>query len=236
MKKLDTKRLKVYTVSAINLFRFMDFSRENNKKVLIVLQGRTEEEMVGHMGHMEESQEMPQMPETQAAVNGNQTPEQARIAELEAQLAQAKQESTENWNKFLRERADMDNFRKRQERVLADRVQNQKKALLHNLLGVLDNVERALVYQDTLDRQGLQQALRMVQWQMNEVLRGEGLNPVPTVGETFNPYVHEAIEAVEDSDKPEGTIVEEVLKGYTLGDETLRPARVKVSMGNTKSE
>ncbi len=234
--KLDTKRLKVYTVSAINLSRFMNFSRENSRNVLIVLQGRTEEEMVGHMGHMEESQEMPQ-PDTQAGVIGNQTPEQARIAELEAQLAQAKQESAENWNKFVRERADMDNFRKRQERVLADRVQNQKKALLHNLLGVLDNVERALVYQDTLDRQGLQQALRMVQWQMNEVMRGEGLNPVPTVGETFNPYVHEAIEGVEDSDQPEGTIVEEVLKGYTLGDETLRPARVKVSMGNkTKSE
>ena len=186
------------------------------------------------MGHMEESQEAPQMP--QAEVNGNRTAEQARIAELEAQLAQTKQESIENWNKFLRERADLDNFRKRQERVLADRVQNQKKALLHKLLGVLDNVERALVYQDTLDRSGLQQALRMVQWQMNEVMRGEGLNPVPTVGEPFNPYVHEAIEAVEDSDKPEGTIVEEVLKGYTLGDETLRPARVKVSMGNTKSE
>ena len=186
------------------------------------------------MGHMEESQETPQMP--QAEVNGNRTAEQARIAELETQLAQAKQESAENWNKFVRERADMDNFRKRQERVLADRVQNQKKALLHKLLGVLDNVERALVYQDTLDRQGLQQALRMVQWQMNEVMRGEGLNPVPTVGEPFNPYLHEAIEAVEDSDKPEGTIVEEVLKGYTLGDETLRPARVKVSMGNTKSE
>ncbi|MFL5627505.1 MAG: nucleotide exchange factor GrpE, partial [Ktedonobacteraceae bacterium] len=155
-----------------------------------------------------------------------------RIAELEAQLAQARQEAADNWNKFLRERADIDNIRKRQERVLADRVQHQKKALLHKLLGVMDNVERALVYQDTLSRQDLQQALRMMQWQMSEVMRGEGLNAVPTVGEAFNPYVHEAIEAVEDSDKPEGTIVEEVLKGYTLGDETLRPARVKVSMGN----
>src|SRR6202022_2733375 len=135
------------------------------------------------------------------------SPEASRIDELEAQLAQARQEATENWNKFLRERADMDNFRKRQERVLADRVQNQKKALLHKLLGVMDNVERALVFQDTLDRQGLQQALRMVQWQMNEVMRGEGLTPVPTIGEAFNPYLHEAIEAVEDSDKPEGTIV-----------------------------
>ena len=182
---------------------------------------------------MEDAQELPsqELPPTEEATG---SPEAARIAELEAQLAQARQEASEHWNKYVRERADTDNFRKRQERVLADRVQNQKKALLHKLLGVMDNVERALDYQDTLDRQGLQQALRMVQWQMNEVLRSEGLAPVQTVGEPFNPYLHEAIEAVEDSDKPEGTIVEEVLKGYTLGDETLRPARVKVSMGNNK--
>ena len=174
---------------------------------------------------MEEAQELPQ-------TEGTVSAEAAKIAELEAQLAQARSEANDNWNRFLRERADMENFRKRQERVLTDRVQQQKKAMLHKMLGVLDNVERALVYQDTLSRQDLQQALRMVQWQMNEVMRGEGLNPVPTVGEPFNPYLHEAIEAIEGSDKPEGTIVEEVLKGYTLGDETLRPARVKVSMGN----
>lgn len=156
----------------------------------------------------------------------------ALIAQLEAQLSQARQEAADNWNRFLRERADMDNFRKRQERLMADRVLQQKKALLQKLLGVLDNVERALLYQETLDKQGLQQALRMMQWQMGEVLRGEGLTPVPTVGETFNPYLHEAIEAVENSDQPEGTIVEEVQKGYLMGDDTLRPARVKVSSGN----
>ena len=154
------------------------------------------------------------------------------IAQLEAQLSQARQEAADNWNRFLRERAEMDNFRKRQERLMADRVLHQKKALLQKLLGVLDNVERALVYQDTLDKQGLQQALRMMQWQLSEVLRGEGLTPVPTVGQPFNPYLHEAIEAVENSDQPEGTIVEEVQKGYLMGDDTLRPARVKVSSGN----
>jgi molecular chaperone GrpE len=174
---------------------------------------------------MEDAKELPPTAEQASS------PEAERIAELETQLAQARQEAIDHWNKYVREHADMDNFRKRQERVLADRVQNQKKALLQKLLGVMDNVERAIDYQDTLDLQGLKQALRMVQWQMNEVMRSEGLAPVPTVGEPFNPYLHEAIEAVEDSDKPEGTIVEEVLKGYTLGDETLRPARVKVSMG-----
>src|SRR5690349_19979744 len=85
-----------------------------------------------------------------------------RIAVLEAQLAQARQEAAENWNKFLRERADMDNFRKRQERVAAYRLLREKRELFHKVLGVMDNVERALKYQDTMDHQGLQQALRML--------------------------------------------------------------------------
>lgn len=182
---------------------------------------------------MEESQEMQ---EGQVMEEGAPSTEADRIAELEAQLGQARQEAAENWNKYLRERAEMDNFRKRQERIATDRLQREKKELFQKILGVMDNVERALAYQDTMDRQGLQQALRMVMWQMNEVLRGEGLTPVPTVGEAFDPYVHEAIEAVESSDQPEGTIIEEVLKGYKLGDETLRPARVKVSAGNKQAQ
>jgi len=155
-----------------------------------------------------------------------------RIAELEAQLAKTRQEASDNWNKYLRERADWDNFRKRQEKLVTDRVLYQKKALFNKMLEVMDNVERALVYEETMDKQQLQHTLRMLQWQMNEVLRGEGLNAVPTVGEKFNPYVHEAVEAVENSDQPDGTILEELRKGYTIGEETLRPARVKVSVGS----
>ena len=182
---------------------------------------------------MEESQEIQ---EGQVIEEGAPSTESNRIAELEAQLEQARQEATENWNKYLRERAEMDNFRKRQERIATDRLQREKKDLFQKILGVMDNVERALAYQDTMDRQALQQALRIVMWQMNEVMRAEGLTPVPTIGEVFDPYVHEAIEAVEGSDQPEGTIIEEVLKGYKLGDETLRPARVKVSAGNKQAQ
>jgi molecular chaperone GrpE len=158
---------------------------------------------------------------------------EGRIAELEAQLALARKEATDNWNRYLRERADVDNIRKRQERLITDRTLQQKKSLIKQILEVMDNVERALVYQETMDKQELQQVLRMLQWQMGEVLRAEGLSPVPTIGEVFNPYIHEAVEAVENSDKPEGTILEELRKGYTLGEETLRPARVKVSVGNS---
>ena len=157
---------------------------------------------------------------------------EAKIASLETQLAQARQEASENWNKFLRQQADWDNFRKRQERLVTDRIQQQKKSLFKNILEVMDNVERALTYQDSMDKEQLQQTLRMLMWQMSEVLRTEGLTPIPTIGETFNPYVHEAVEAVEGAEQPDNTILEELRKGYTLGEETLRPARVKVSVGN----
>src|SRR3989442_8866066 len=145
---------------------------------------------------MEDGQELTQKEAAQqesTTTEGASSAEAARIAELEAQLARARQEAAENWNKCLRERAEMENFRKRQERRGADRVQREKKAVFQKILGVLDNVERALIYQDSMDRQGLQQALRMLLWQMNEVMRGEGITPVPTVGEVFNPYIHEAI-------------------------------------------
>jgi len=161
------------------------------------------------------------------------TDAEARIAELETQLAAAKAEAGQNWDKFLRERAEMDNFRKRQERMASDRVRREKRELLGKVLEVVDNLERALTFQDTMDRDALQQGMRMLQWQLNELLKAEGLTAVPSVGEQFDPYVHEAIESVASEEHPEGVVIEEVRKGYKLGDETLRPARVKVSAGPT---
>jgi molecular chaperone GrpE len=183
------------------------------------------------MEEPQEKQEEQMKQNEQAQTNGEMSAEAQRIAELETQLGQAQQEAADNWNKYLRERAEMDNFRKRQERLSADRVAREKKALILKVLDVMDNVDRALVYQETMDKQALQHTLRMLLWQLNEVMRVEGLTPVPAVGEAFDPYVHEAVEAVENSGQPEGTVVEEVLKGYKMGDETLRPARVKVSSG-----
>ncbi len=182
---------------------------------------------------MEEPQEMQNQPmkqEEQIQSSAEGSADAQRIAELEAQLAQAKQEAGENWNKYLRERAEMENFRKRQERLSTERVAYEKKALLRKILEVMDNVERGLVYQESMDKQALQHTLRMLLWQLNEVLRGEGLSPVTALGEVLDVRIHDAVEVVE-SEQPKDTVVEEVLKGYKMGDETFRPARVKVSSG-----
>src|SRR5579859_22227 len=139
---------------------------------------------------MEEAQENQQAGENQQEQAAEDTPvvvESNPVEELEKQLAQARQEAAEFKDKFLRERADMDNFRKRQERNAQDRIQREKKALILKILSVMDNVERALIYQETMDRQALQQTLRMLMWQMNEFLKGEGLTPIAPSGKGLTP-------------------------------------------------
>lgn len=151
--------------------------------------------------------------------------------DLATQLAAARAEAEQYKDKYLREYADKDNFRKRQERMMTDRIRREKLDILERVLEVVDNLDRALRFEETMDRDSLQQSLRMLQWQLNEMLTQQGLTPIATVGEPFNPYVHEAVEQVSSDEYSEGTVAEEVRKGYKLGDETIRPARVKVSAG-----
>lgn len=154
-----------------------------------------------------------------------------RIVELEAQLEKARAEAAANWDKYLRERAEMENFRKVTARNADARARREKADLLNQVFEVMDNLDRAMKVDESTDRESLQQGLRLVQWQFAELLKREGITPVATVGETFDPHVHEAVEHVASKEHPEGTIAEEVRKGYLMGEETLRPARVKVSAG-----
>lgn len=154
---------------------------------------------------------------------------ESQLSEMDAALTTSRQEAANNWDKYIRQVAEMDNFRKRQERMREDRVKRYKKDLLEKVVAVMDNLERAISYQDTMNREGLQQGMRMVQWQLSEILRSEGLTPVLALGQPFDPHIHEAVETVEAPDQPEGMVVEEVQKGYMMGEEMLRPARVKVS-------
>jgi molecular chaperone GrpE len=157
----------------------------------------------------------------------------ARIAELEAALAAAKAEAAAHWDKYLRERAEMENYKKRLERTYADLAKRGRKELLLKLLGVGDNLERAIVYESgsgqEVDSRNLATGLRMTYLQFKELLGGEGVREVKTVGEQFDPAVHEAVAAEVTADRPEGEVVAEVQKGYLYQDELLRPARVKVA-------
>ena len=163
---------------------------------------------------------------------GVQTPEQTqtREEELEAALEAAKAEASANWDKYLRERAEMENYKKRIERTYADLSKRSRKELILKFLTPIDNLDRALSFDtDKADAQSLTKGLQMVHSQFKDLLASEGVTEIKTVGEQFDPNLHEAIATEPAGDRPENEIVAEIQKGYRVGDEMLRPARVKVA-------
>ena len=156
-----------------------------------------------------------------------------------AALAEAQAAVAANEDKFLRARAELENYRRRAIRERSEVAREAKKQVLLRVLDVLDNLERALGYEqagDQIDAQALLMGLRMTVTQFEDVLSGLGVKAVAACGEQFDPRWHEAVATVEDSEQAEGTIVEEIQRGYHLEDALLRPARVKVVAGPSETD
>jgi molecular chaperone GrpE len=151
----------------------------------------------------------------------------ATQSSLEEQLAAANARADENYEKFLLAVADFDNFKKRIQRDFDSMVSARHRMLLERFLPVLDNLERALQSNaggDTL-RGGVEQTLRGFE----ALLAGEGVKAIEVKGQRFDPRVAEAIGTSAADGVAEDTVVEVAEKGYTLGDELLRPAKVIVA-------
>lgn len=147
----------------------------------------------------------------------------ARIAELERQVEEYRQ-------RLLRAQADFDNFRRRTHREKEELVKFAAAELITRLLPVLDNFERAIsASKNSGDFESLAKGVDMIHRQLLQLLEQEGLKPMESVGQPFNPEFHEAVMRVESDEHEEGTIVEELQRGYILKDRVIRPAMVKVS-------
>jgi molecular chaperone GrpE len=145
------------------------------------------------------------------------------------ELAAANARADENYNKFLLAMADFENYKKRMQRDIESIVTARRRNLLERFLPVLDNLERALQY-DTNGgeklRGGIEQTLRGFE----AVLAGEGVKAIDVKGKPFDPRVAEAIGTTPHvKDVDDDTVVEVAEKGYTIGDELLRPAKVIVA-------
>ncbi len=151
----------------------------------------------------------------------------AATPSLEEQLAAANARADENYEKFLLAVADFDNYRKRIQRDVDSMVSSRRRMLLERLLPVLDNLQRALhsnADDETL-RGGLEQTLRGFE----AVLASEGVKPIEVKGQPFDPRVAEAVGTSPSDGVAEDTVVDVTEKGYTLGDDLLRPAKVIVA-------
>ncbi len=145
-------------------------------------------------------------------------------------LADARAEAAKMKDAWLRTAADFDNFRKRTRKELDEARRSGREDLLRAVLPVFDNLERAIQSsQRTSDVKAMADGLAMVLRQFTEALGREGISRVPTVGQPFDPGVHEAIQQVETSDHAPGTVLAEVQPGYTQGDRLMRAAMVVVA-------
>lgn len=170
---------------------------------------------------------------TTASVDETVTPNGAAPGggegDLAAELAAARAKAEENYNKFLYAMADFENYKKRIERQLAEISLAGRRGVLAKMLPVLDNLERALAFDDSdALRTGLQATLR----QFEAALESENVKLVVVKGLPFDPKLAEAIAT---QPTPPGvaddTVLEEARKGYAIGDEVLRPAQVVVAQG-----
>ena len=156
-----------------------------------------------------------------------EAPEEA-VSRLRAELDAKAKEAEENYNKYLRSIADLDNYRKRSEKERQDAISFANEDLIFEMLPVVDNLERALSHaNDGENLESLRQGVKHTIEQMSSVLKKNGLQEIKSVGERFDPSVHHAI-SEEEGGEP-GTVVKEFQRGYTLKGRLLRPAMVAVS-------
>ncbi len=147
-----------------------------------------------------------------------------------ATLAQLTAERDELSDALLRLRAEFENFRRRSARELVESRERAQGELLHDLLPVLDNLERALDAAEHHDESKVLGGVRLTKDMFVDLLKRVGVEEIEGVDSTFDPLMHDAM-LMQPSDKEEGVVTAVLQKGYRQGERVLRPARVAVSSG-----
>lgn len=152
----------------------------------------------------------------------------ARLKKKEAEIKNLKKKFEKIQEEFLRKAAEMENLRKRLEREKNDFLQYALSEHLKELLGVMDNFERALESQNQDEEESLQKGVEMIYKQLYDLLLKQGVKQITIEENRFDPHLHQAF-LTEESDKvKELQVAEELQKGYTIHDRLLRPSLVKV--------
>ena len=181
-------------------------------------------------------------PEVPAAEKTGQATEENAVGdpllELREEIAALEAEASKNWDLYLRERADMENARKRHQRDREDAIRFANDRLLKEMIPVLDNLERAIEHagQGLDDNQGLLEGVNMTINQFRKVLEDFGVKAINAIGTGFDPNLHQAMGHVESAEQPPNTVVTEFQKGYLLHDRLLRPSLVMVAKPPTVTD
>lgn len=156
---------------------------------------------------------------------------QMKVADLEREIQDLKKGLEERTNQLIRSQADFENFRKRTARDKEDWELKATCSTINTLLPVVDNFERARsqLKPQTDQETTIHKSYQSVYKQLVDCLKQIGVSPMRAEGKEFDPNLHEAVMREATSEYPEGTVIEELQRGYMLGDRVLRHALVKVA-------
>jgi molecular chaperone GrpE len=148
--------------------------------------------------------------------------ETSELEQLKAQVAELK-------DKYLRQAAEFDNYRRRTAKERIELMQTAGKDVIAGLLDVLDDSDRALVQMEkTDDVTQIKEGIQLVFAKLHQNLAGRGLKPMEAKGQDFDADLHEAITDIDAGDEFKGKVVDEIIKGYYLNDKIIRHAKVVV--------
>ena len=154
----------------------------------------------------------------------------ARIETLEAELEKARAEARQNHERWLRERADLENLKKRATRERAETMKFANESVLRDLLPIVDNLERAVAHAESGGNgQPLVEGVALVLRALRDVLERHGVTRIEAKGTAFDPTQHEAMAHVESTEHEPNSVIEEHQAGYRLQERLLRPALVSVA-------
>jgi molecular chaperone GrpE len=164
---------------------------------------------------------------------------QKKLAKLEASLEDEAKKSEKYLSQLKYAKADMENLQKQTQKRIEDTISRANGRLLMQLLPILDELEMAIKASKNGET-NIVEGVDMVKGKLQKVMTSEGVTPIDALGEPFNPRYHEAVLEVDTEDHPDGTVIEELRKGYTYNSRVLRASMVKVaknrSSDNDKEE
>ena len=160
--------------------------------------------------------------------NIEEAKELSPLEQLEEQIRLKDDELLKQKDTFLREKAELDNFKKRLVKEKEDFVQFANERLLKEVIQIEDNMERAMTASNaTLE--SLQEGVEMIQKQFATFLKNQKVKPIEALGKPFDPNLHEVLNQQESEEHEENTVIQEYSKGYTLNGRILRSAKVVIA-------
>lgn len=157
--------------------------------------------------------------------------------ELTMKLEQAEKKSAENYEKYLRAVAEMENYKKRAARDKADAIAYANEKLIRDVLPIIDSLDRATEHAcNTADVEAFKEGFNLVKEQLLCCLGKHGVEKIDAVGTTFDPHLHEALLQVDSKAESHSKVIAEFEKGYLLKGRLLKPAKVSIGKASPKDQ